>query len=228
MEAEQSTARVRPFPSYAVRTACNNPHVTDAKPASRPWAYAIFLIVAGVIGWAAAFILTVEKFNLLIHPQTALTCDISPLVQCTANLASWQGSLFGFPNPILGLTGWMAVVVVGAALLAGARFDRWFRIVFNLGVAGAMLLVIFLISQSIFVLGTLCIYCMITWVVTIPTFLVVTLGNLRDGTIALPPRLRRIADSLYSWIPVISLACYIVIVVMAQLRIDAITRILHL
>jgi hypothetical protein len=69
---------------------------------------------------------------------------------------------------------------------------------------------------------------MITWVVTIPTFLFVTLGNLRDGTIALPPRLRRIADSLYGWISVISLACYIVIVVMAQLRIDAITRILHL
>ena len=219
---------MRPFPSNGTQPACNNPHVTDAKAAARPWTYAIVLIVAGVIGWTAAFILTMEKFNTLLHPQAALTCDISPLVNCSVNLNSWQGSLFGFPNPILGLTGWMAVVVVGAALLAGARFDRWFRIVFNLGVAGAMLLVVFLISQSIFVLGTLCIWCMTTWAVTIPTFLLVTLGNLRDGTIPLPPRLRRIADALYGWIPVITLACYIVIVVLAQLRIDAITRILHL
>ena len=38
------------------------------------------------------------------------------------NLESWQGSLFGFPNPILGLTGWMAPIVVGFAILAGAGF----------------------------------------------------------------------------------------------------------
>ncbi len=194
--------------------------MTDAPAAKRPIGYAVTLIITGLIGWIAAFALTVEKFALLADPDAALGCDISVLVQCRANLESWQGSLFGFPNPILGITGWAAVIVVAVALLAGARFDRWFRIVFNLGVAGAMALVIFLVITSIFVLGTLCPWCMVTWVVTIPTFLIVTLNNLRDGTIPLPARARSFADAAYSWIPIISLGLYLVVAVLAQLRLD--------
>lgn len=205
-------------------SACNNPKVTDAAAVKRPIPFAVFLIVAGVIGWSAAFALTIEKLHGLANPGAAASCDFSLLVQCTKNLESWQGSLFGFPNPILGLTGWMAPVVVGAALLAGARFSRWFWIVFNLGVAFAMALVLFLIYSSIFVLGTLCPWCMITWLVTIPTFLIVTLHNLRDGTIPLPPRLRAFAGVAYGWIAVISIFCYLVVAVVAQLQLDVINH----
>jgi uncharacterized membrane protein len=202
--------------------------VTDATAQKRQILFPIVLIVTGVIGWYAAFQLTIEKFAHLAHPTQALSCDISPLVQCGKNLDSWQGSLFGFPNPILGLTGWVAPIVVGAAILAGARFDRWFRIVFNLGVAGAMALVIFLIYTSIFSLGSLCPWCMLTWSVTIPIFWLVTLGNLRDGTIPLPPRLKAIASTLYDWTPAITIGCYLIIVVLAQIYLNAIVTIFHL
>ena len=199
--------------------------MTDADAAKRPVGLAVTLIVLGLIGWIAAFTLTIEKFTLLADPDASLGCDFSLLVQCRANLESWQGSLFGFPNPILGITGWAAVLVVAVALLAGARFDRWFWIVFTLGVAGAMALVVFLIVTSIFVLGTLCPWCMVTWVVTIPTFLIVVLHNLRNGTIPLPARGRAIAAAAYSWIPIISLGLYLVVAVLAQLRLDVLSRI---
>lgn len=204
--------------------ACNNPKVTDVDTPKRPIVLAISLIVAGVIGWYAAFALTLEKLHGLAYPGTAAGCDFSLLVQCTKNLDSWQGSLFGFPNPILGLTGWMAPVVVGAALLAGARFARWFWIVFNLGVTFAITLVIFLIYSSIFVLGTLCPWCMITWSVTIPTFFLVTLHNLRSGVIPLPARARAAAQVAYGWVPVIAVICYLVVAVLAQLRLDVINH----
>jgi uncharacterized membrane protein len=186
----------------------------------RPVVLAIFLIVAGVIGWTAAFALTVEKFVLLTDPTEALGCDFSVLVQCRANLESWQGSLFGFPNPIIGLAAWIAPIVVGVALLAGARFARWFWVLFNLGVVGALAFVIWLISQSVFVLGTLCPWCMVTWSVTIPLFWALTLYNLKAGNLPLPERGRRIAAALYGWIPAITLACYVVVAVIAQLRLD--------
>ena len=94
---------------------------------SRPTILAVWLVIAGVIGWIAAFALTIEKFHALANPDAGpASCDFSPLVQCTKNLDSWQGSVFGFPNPILGLTGWVASIVVGMAILAGARFARWF------------------------------------------------------------------------------------------------------
>ena len=208
--------------SRPIALACHNPRVKDDLPAKRPYAYAITLIVAGIVGWIAAFALTIEKFALLTNPTAPLSCDISLLVQCGKNLDSAQGSLLGFPNPILGLGGWIAVVVVGFALLAGARFDRWFRILFNVGVAAALALVIFLIITSIFFLGTLCPWCMVTWVATIPLFWLVTINNLRDGTIPLPPRARAFFEGAYSWVPAISVICFVIIAALAQVRLDVI------
>ncbi|MBG6238284.1 putative membrane protein [Mycetocola sp. CAN_C7] len=194
--------------------------MTSRETRPRPLGLGIFLIVAGIIGWVAAFALTVEKFHLLESPDAVLSCDFSLLVQCGANLSSWQGSVFGFPNPILGLTGWVAPIVVGAALLAGARFDRWFWLLFHAGVAFAMVFVIWLITQSIFVLGTLCPWCMVTWSVTIPVFWAVTLRNLSTGVIPVPAGIRRVAAGLYGWIVIVTLACYVIVAVIAQLRLD--------
>jgi len=185
--------------------------------------YGIVLIVAGVAGWFAAFQLTLDKFAVLLNPDANLTCNISVVVECATNLRSSQGSLFGFPNPLLGLAGWVAPIVVGAALLAGARFDRWFRIAFLVGIVAAMTFVVFLITTSIFVLGTLCIWCMLTWAATIPVFWMVTLGSLRDGTITANTRVRSVANSAYSWIPAITLVCYLLIAVLAQLRLDVLS-----
>lgn len=181
---------------------------------------AVWLVIAGVIGWWAAFSLTMERLHLLADPDALASCDFSILVQCTANLESWQGSVFGFPNPILGLTGWVAPIVVGVAILAGARFARWFWWLFEAGMLFAFGFVIWLIAQSIFVLGTLCPWCMVTWVVTIPTFYVVTLHLLRSGIVPAAPRVRRAAQALMSWVPVLAIASYAIIAVIAQLRLD--------
>ncbi|MFZ4895677.1 vitamin K epoxide reductase family protein [Plantibacter sp. Mn2098] len=190
---------------------------------ARPKGLAIFLIIAGTIGWIAAFALTVEKFHLLENPGGKLGCDLSILVQCQANLNSWQGSVLGFPNPILGLGGWVAPIAVGVAILAGARFHRWFWIALNIGVAGALGFVIWLISQSIFVLGTLCPWCMVTWSVTIPTFFAVTLFTLRTGIIPTSAGFQRFAGRASSWIAVITLVAYIIIAVIAQARLDVLS-----
>jgi uncharacterized membrane protein len=186
----------------------------------RPVALAVFLIVAGVVGWYAAFALTLEKFTTLTDPSEALGCDFSVLVQCRANLESWQGSLFGFPNPVIGLAAWIAPIVVGVALLSGARFARWFWVVFNLGVVAALAFVIWLISQSIFVLGTLCPWCMVTWSVTIPLFWAVTLYTLKTGAWPVGERMRATAAALYGWVPAITIGCYLVVAVIAQVRLD--------
>ncbi|MDJ1115278.1 vitamin K epoxide reductase family protein [Microbacterium dauci] len=186
----------------------------------RPTAFAVWLIIAGVIGWIAAFALTMERMKLLADPNATAACDISLLVQCGANLQSWQGSVFGFPNPILGLTGWMAPVVVGVALLAGARFARWFWLLFGLGITGAFAFVIWLISQSVFVLGTLCPWCMVTWAVTFPTFFAVAVHLLRIGAIPVPERVQAAADRLMAWVPLMAIGGLAVVGLIAQLHLN--------
>lgn len=194
--------------------------MAQAQTHTRPTALAVWLIVAGAVGWWAAFQLTVEKFHLLADPDAIASCDFSVLVQCTANLDSWQGSVFGFPNPILGLTGWVAPIVVGAAILAGARFARWFWLAFDAGLLFAFLFVAWLVVQSIYVLGTLCPWCMVTWIVTIPTFYAVTLHILRSGILPAPARVRRTADTLMGWVPLLAVLSYALIAVLAQARLN--------
>lgn len=187
---------------------------------TRPTALAVWLVIAGVVGWIAAFALTVEKFHLLQNPGSAASCDFGVVVQCGANLNSPQGAVFGFPNPLIGLTGWVAPIVVGVAILAGARFARWFWWLFWAGVAFAFGFVVWLISQSIFVLGTLCPWCMVTWVVTIPTFYAVTLHLLRSGLVPLPARARDAFGALMGWVPLLAVVSYAAIALIAQLRLD--------
>ncbi|MWB97798.1 vitamin K epoxide reductase family protein [Agromyces seonyuensis] len=199
----------------------------DAPPRQRPIGYAVFLVIAGLIGLLAAFELTVEKINTLAEPDYNAACNVGILVSCSTNLGSWQGSVFGFPNPLIGLMAWPCVVVVGVSLLAGARFPRWFHAVFNLGVAGALAFVIWLIGQSIYVLGVLCPWCMLTWSVTIPLFVAVTAGNLAGGVFGGGERTRRVGSVILSWTWVIALVGYAVVILLAQLRLDAIPTVIR-
>lgn len=201
----------------------DNHLVTDARTSTseaprRPIALAIFLIVTGALGWWASFSLTVDKFLLLVNPDADLDCDFSVIVQCGANLNSPQGAVFGFPNPLLGLGGFVAPIAVGVGLLAGARFARWFWVAFNVGIAGALAFVIWLISQSIFVLGTLCPWCMLVWSVTIPLFWVVSARNLAEG--AFGGALVGFGRALRSWVIPVTIVSYAIVALIAQLRLD--------
>jgi uncharacterized membrane protein len=197
--------------------------VIDTAPQKRPLALAILLIVGGVLGFIAAFQLTLDKFSVLEHPTQKLGCDHSLIVQCSLNLGSAQGSAFGFPNPIIGLAGFFTVMVVGVTILAGARFARWYWIVFNLGLTFAIGFVIWLITQSIFVIGDLCPWCMLVWAVTIPLFLGVTFYNLSTGNIPNGERSRRAFTRARTWIPLISLICYVIIALIAQLQLNVLS-----
>jgi uncharacterized membrane protein len=192
----------------------------EALPARRSLSLAIVLIVTGAIGWYSSFALTLDKFAVLIDPEADLDCNFSLLVQCGANLQSWQGSVFGFPNPVLGLAGFVAPIAVGVALLARATFARWFWIAFNVGVTGALAFCIWLMSQSIFSLGTLCPWCMVVWSVTILMFWTLTLDNGRHGVFG--SRLMPLGTTLYTWVPALVLASYLVIAIIAQVRLDVI------
>ncbi|UOQ89087.1 vitamin K epoxide reductase family protein [Agromyces endophyticus] len=198
----------------------------DTAERSKPLALAIFLIIAGALGLLAAFELSVEKVLTLQDPSHVPNCNVGVLVGCSTNLASWQGAVFGFPNPFVGLMAWPVVITIAVAILAGATFARWFWIGFNVGVAGALVFVGWLIAQSIYVLDVLCPWCMLTWAVTIPTFWALTLYNLREGHIPASARVRRLAGAWFKWVPLITVISYAIVILLAQAQMDAIPRVM--
>jgi len=198
--------------------------MTETDATHRPLALAITLIVTGLLGWYAAFALTIDKILVLQDPQADLDCNFSVIVQCGANLQSAQGSTFGFPNSLIGIAAFVAPIAVGVAILAGARFARWFWIALNLGVTGALGFCIWLMTQSIFVLGTLCPWCMVVWAATIVMFWTLTLFNARAGAFGAP--LVPVGSALYPWVPIIVFASYLIIAIIAQVRLDLLSFLL--
>jgi uncharacterized membrane protein len=69
---------------------------------------------------------------------------------------------------MFGLIGFAMVVMTGIALLAGAHMHRRFWQLWSFGMMGGFAFMIYLMFQSIYRLGTLCLYCMLTWAVLLP------------------------------------------------------------
>jgi uncharacterized membrane protein len=196
----------------------------EREAARPPYVFAALLILFGVVGWIAAFALTLDKFAVTANPDADLSCNFSVLIGCGANLNSAQGSVFGFPNPLLGLGGFIAPIVVGVGLLAGGRFAAWFWRAFNVGVALAFAFVVFLITTSIYALATLCPWCMTVWAVVIPMFWMTTAYAVKHGVWGSSPGIRRLGAAAYQWVPLITLGSYLVVAVLAQLQLDVVNN----
>lgn len=171
--------------------------------ARQPTALAVLFLITGLVGLYASFRLVLERFALIANPTEPLSCDINPFVSCAPVITSWQGSLFGFPNPLLGVALFVAPIAVGTSLLAGARFARWFWWLFTLGLLGAVVFIHWLMTQTVFVIGTLCPYCLLVWLVTIPLFWYGTLYALATQLPAGPARSSFAAVYRFAWVLVL-------------------------
>ena len=152
----------------------------------RTHAFPLLLILSGGIGFIASFILTLDKIKILQDPSYVPPCNINPIISCGSVMKTEQASIFGFTNSLLGIPGFAILAFIGIALLAGAVFKRWLWQLIQLGAIFGIVFVHWLIYQSLYQLGTLCPYCVAVWIVTIPTFLYITLYNMQAGNLPLP------------------------------------------
>ena len=174
-----------------------------------PW----LLLIAGIIAMIASIMLSIEVFNRLKNPHYVPVCNLNPILSCTSVADSWQSHLFGFPNYFIGIAGYAAVAAVGGALLAGAKFKRWFWQLVESGLLLATVFITWLQFETLYRIGALCIFCMIVWVCTIPIFWYTTLYNFQTGNITTPKRAQRAiafarrhhADILIIWFLIIIL-----------------------
>jgi uncharacterized membrane protein len=144
------------------------------------------LIVGGILGLIAAFELTVEKVRVLADPTYVPACDLNPVLSCGSVIITPQAEVFGFPNPVLGLTGFAVVVTLGVLLAGGVAMPRWVWLGLNAGALLGFGFVQWLVWQSLYSIGSLCPWCMVVWTVTAPIFVWVTSANLLSGRLPTP------------------------------------------
>lgn len=152
------------------------------------------LTLASVVGLVAAFVLLLEKIALLTDPAYVPSCSINPVLSCGSVMNTDQAAAFGFPNPILGVAGFTALLTIGVVLLTRAALPGWFWWGIQAGTTLGVVFVHWLILQSLYRIGALCPYCMIVWVAAITAFVTTTAQNVRTGRIPFPARLRQVTS----------------------------------
>ena len=186
----------------------------DAQDRALAW----WLLVGGALGFAAAAVLLAEKITLLADSSYVPSCNISPVLSCGSVMKTQQAEAFGFPNPIIGVAAFPMVAAAGAAVLAGGRLARWYWLTLQAGVTFGIAFTCWLAFQSLYRIGALCPYCMVVWVVVVPTFWYVTIRNLIAGAFGERARRSRAARVLAVWHAPTLLAVYLGLVALIGVR----------
>jgi uncharacterized membrane protein len=126
----------------------------------------IILLLTGIVGLIASFILTVDKIRLLQDPSFVPACRLNPIVSCLSAMSSAQSQIGGVPNSLAGIMLYTALIVISVLLLMQVSLPR---IVWQ-GMLGfclvGILFVHYLIIQSLFVIHVICPWCLSIWLTT--------------------------------------------------------------
>ncbi|MER5546666.1 vitamin K epoxide reductase family protein [Streptomyces sp. NPDC001118] len=166
-------------------------------------ALALLLVITGAAGLLAAWVITIDKNKILEAKAVGKTftpgCSVNPIVSCGSVMESKQATVFGFPNPMLGLICYGIVICVGMSLLTRARFPRWYWLTFNFGTLFGVCFVTWLQFESLYRINALCLWCSLAWVATITMFWYVTSLNVRNGFLPAPGWLKRFLAE-FTWV----------------------------
>jgi len=142
--------------------------------------YAWILTVGGLAGAVAMTWQASERITMLKNPGKILSCNLNPIVDCGTVLGNRWAALFGFPNAFIGMIVFAALALSGVLLLTGNKSNRQFKNVI-LGLSTTLLLFsMWFFGTSLYVIGKVCIFCFVGWVVSVPIFLYGLLYWLED------------------------------------------------
>ena len=179
--------------------AKNSVKVTLAQ--ALPW----ILIIGGLVGLFASFQLTMEKLAIYQNPNHNPSCSINPVLSCGSIIKTSQSSAFG-------LGAFSVLITIGVSILAGAKFKRWFWLGLNGGALFGIIFVHWLIYQSLYTIGALCMFCMSVWTITWPIFLYVTIFNLRENNLNISSKYNKVKNFIINHHLEILITWYVIII----------------
>lgn len=174
------------------------------RPSTLAWRRrtAIEMVVSGVIGLYAAFVLSIEAWQLA-GGKTEASCDLNSKISCSTVAQSWQAELLGFPNAFVGIAAEAVVLTVAVAILGGVVFPRWFMQIAQLIYTAGLVFAWWLFYEAYTDIKALCPWCLLITVTTTLVWAGLTRLNVRDRVISLPgragPWARRFVDHGNDW-----------------------------
>lgn len=148
------------------------------------------LIIAGIIGCIASFVLTYDKIHVIQDPTYVPGCNLNPILSCGSVMKTEQASLLGVPNTIFGLIAFSMLFTFGVLLAAGATVKKWVWLGAQVAALCGVIFMHYLFFQGVFRINAICPWCFVVWMITIPTFWYITQYNLEKKNISLGIKLQ--------------------------------------
>ena len=148
-----------------------------------------FMLLGGIAALIAAFVLTIDKFQVLENPNAVLSCSINIVLNCSTVMQTWQSHVFGFPNMLIGLMAFPVLIAIAVLGLSGTKFPRWFLVAASVALLLGTIFAYWLFFSSVYVIQVLCPWCLVvttSMTIMFASFLHV---NLRENTFKLKAEL---------------------------------------
>lgn len=130
--------------------------------------YPKILVGASSVGLIASFWQMAERVHMLKYPEEALSCNLSPVVDCSGVLGDKLAAVLGPPNALVGVVVFSLLLAFGITLLSGMK---WSEIVQKIVVTLSIIIMLFALWffwVSLYSLGKICIFCVFIWAASIP------------------------------------------------------------
>lgn len=154
------------------------------------WTFGVVL-VAAIAGLLAALTLSIEKYHLLKDPDAILSCSFNLVLNCSVVMQTWQASVFGFPNSLIGVVLYPAAIVLAVFMLAKVVMPRWILLTAQAIAMLGALFAYWLFFQSVYAIQVLCPWCLVVTFVTTLIVSSITHYNLRENIFGLSKSLNK-------------------------------------
>ena len=175
----------------------------------------ISLLTGAGVGLLASFILSIETLVLAKTPNTVLGCDLNAVISCSSVAQHWSASLLGFPNSFIGVMTLPVMVTIAVALLAGAKFPKWFMQAAQVGTIIGMIFAIWMFYMSYVEIGVLCPWCLTLDLGMLMIMFGLTRYNILQKNISCR-YMQKIVGGGYDALVVVSLVVAVIVAIIAK------------
>ena len=155
---------------------------------SNAWLFGTMLVFA-IVAFIAAFVLSVEKIEIIKNPDAQLSCSVNLVLNCASVMKTPQAGVFGFPNSYLGIMGFAIVIAVAMGGLLGVKYTRSYLVTAQIFYGLGLLFAYWLFFQSVYVIQILCPWCLVVTLSTTIIFETLLRYNLRQNNFGLKKKL---------------------------------------
>ena len=121
---------------------------------------AFIMLIGSALGLLASFMLSIEALILANNSHAVLSCDLNSVLSCSTVANHWSATILGFPNSFIGVMTLPVMVTIAVALLASAKFPKWFMQAAQAGAVAGMAFATWMFYMSYIEIGALCPWCL--------------------------------------------------------------------